>query len=563
MGVERMKMDHRVFEGVTGRLFAGGLLAFAIIGLLMMVDGLHDKASAARKQATNFGNKPNIVLIQADDIVRSDMKYMPRVRALLGQGGTTFTNHNAPYPLCGPARASLFTGQLAHNNQVLANFRANDGGHYQLRDLPGKLSDRNTLAPWLKRAGYRTGFVGKYLNDYGTLDRTEIPKGWDDWKALIDQSTYDYYNYAMNLNGKVKFWGDRTYAEAQLRLGTLAATNPPTTFGEFLAMFKEAFQPFDYFGWQRPKDYSMDVNGTMARNFVKSSARSRKPFFLYYAPPGPHAEDTNHIQGLRPGAPGPDPRPPKRYEHTFDHVKLPRPPAFNEEDVSDKASNVKNLAKLSDAQIERVTESYRGRLGAIKSIDDQVGKIARALRKRGEMRNTVIIFTSDNGYLQGEHRLAASKFMPFENALRIPLLIRGPGIKAKRKINRPSLDVDLTRTVLAAAKAKPGRVMDGISLLAAAKGKKGLPKRDIPMEAERPLFKFTTPLTAFDVPFYGVKTNRYKYIHWSFGEQELYDMKKDPHELENLASRPGMAGVLAKLETKAKKLSKCKGKSCR
>ena len=99
----------------------------------------------------------------------------------------------------------------------------------------------------------------------------------------------------------------------------------------------------------------MDVNGSMARYFVRNSAGSRKPFFLYYAPPGPHAEDTNNIQGLRPGAPQPDPRPPKRYENSFDDVSLPRPPAFNEEDVSDKASNVKNLAEMNEAAIDRVT----------------------------------------------------------------------------------------------------------------------------------------------------------------------------------------------------------------
>ena len=105
------------------------------------------------------------------------------------------------------------------------------------------------------------------------------------------------------------------------------------------------------------------------------------------ATPGPHAEDTNHLQGLRPGAPTPDPRPPKRYENTFDDVPLPTPPSFNEEDVSDKASNVSGLAKMSDATIERVTDSYRGRLGTAKSIDDQVGKIAKALKQRGEFRN--------------------------------------------------------------------------------------------------------------------------------------------------------------------------------
>ncbi len=527
-------MNRRVLTGTIGRLAIGGTLGLAFFALLMLVSGLHEKAWAARKPAPNFGNRPNIVLIQADDLVRSDIRYMPNVQKYLTRGGTTFTNYNAPYPLCGPARASLLTGQLAHNNEVLANFKA-------------------------------TGFVGKFLNDYGTLDPTEIPPGWNNWQALIDQSTYDYYNYAMNLNGHVRYWGDPDYARQQMNLGTLAASNAPTSFAGFLALFHQAFPVWDYFGWQRPQDYTMDVNGRMANDFVRKSVRSRKPFFLYYATPGPHAEDTNHLQGVRPGAPDPDPRPPKRYEHTFDNVELPRPPDFNEADVSDKAANVRNLPLLDQARIDTVTASYRGRLGAVKSIDDQVGRIVKTLRKQRELGNTVIIFNSDNGYLQGEHRLAASKFLPFENSLRIPLIMRGPGIKAKARVSSPSLDVDIAPTVLAAAraKAKPGRLFDGISLLSAARKKKKLPYRDIPMEAERPLFKFSTPLTQFDLPFYGVKTSQYKYVHWSFGDIELYDMKKDPFELENIADDPGMAGVISNLEAKAAALQDCKGKQCR
>jgi len=537
----------------------------AFLGLMMMLGGLHEKAWAGpRKNLSNFGNRPNIVLIQADDLVRSDIRYMPNVQRFLTRGGTTFTNYNAPYPLCGPARASLLTGQLAHNNGVLSNFKANDGGYYQLAQAPGKLNQSNSLGPWMHKAGYRTGFVGKFLNDYGTLDSTEIPPGWDSWQALVDQSTYDYYNYAMNLNGHLKYYGDPDYAKQQLALGTMAATKAPTSFAEFYQLFRDAFPVWDYFGWQRPADYTMDVNGKMANTFVQKSAKSRKPFFLYYAPPGPHAEDTNHLQGLRPN-PAVDPRPPKRYEHTFDNVKLPEPPDFNEADVSDKAANVRDLPLLSEAQIKTVTSSFRGRLGAARSIDDSVGKIVKSLKRAHELKNTVIIFNSDNGYLQGEHRLAASKFLPFENSLRIPLIMRGPGIKANKKINATALDVDIAPTILAAAKAKakPGRMFDGISLLAGAKRTKKLPYRDIPMETEKPLFKFTTPLTQFDLPFYGVKTSKYKYVHWSFGDIELYDMKKDPWELNNIAGDPAMAGVVASLEKKAEKLSTCKGKTCR
>ncbi|HTU14975.1 MAG TPA: sulfatase [Solirubrobacterales bacterium] len=525
--------------------------------------------SQAKKAPTKNGARPNIVLIQADDAIRGDIRFMPNVSRLMDRGGTQFSNYVVPYPLCGPARASLLTGQLSHNNQVLSNFRSNDGGHLRFKDLPGRLNQKNSLGPWLQRAGYRTALVGKYLNEYGSLDRTEIPPGWDRWATLLDNSTYDYFNYAMNVDGKVQFHGDRKYAEAQLDFATLGTNDPPESFGELIAQAHEAFQPYDYFGTQDESQYSMDVNGRFAANFVKNAAPKRKPFFLYYAPPGPHAEDTNHLQGLRQGAPTPDPRPPIRYADTYDKTPLPRPASFNEADVSDKASNLKNLPLLTDAQISDITDNYRGRLGALRSVDDQVGKITKQLKKAGEFRNTYFIFTSDNGYMQGEHRLRSSKFLPYENSINVPALMSGPGIKAGKTRTGSALDVDITATVLDMAGARSGRTADGISLLPAAKGRKGLPKRDQPIEAMRPLFRFYTPVTAFDLPYYGVRTDRYKYIHWSFNDEsgkpetELYDLKKDPDELNNIAADPARAGLVAQLEAKASRLRECRGSNCR
>ncbi|MFA9400241.1 MAG: sulfatase-like hydrolase/transferase, partial [Acidobacteriota bacterium] len=314
---------------------------------------------------------------------------------------------------------------------------------------------------------------------------------------------------------------------------------------------------------QKNRDYTMDVGGGYAARFVRRSAPAKKPFFLYYSPPGPHAEDTNHMQGLRPGAPDPDPRPPKRYRHTFDDVPLPKSPSFNEADVSDKAQNLKSLSPLSEAQIEEITDNYRGRLGAVRAIDDQVGKIVRGLRRAGELRNTYIIFNSDNGYLQGEHRLWGSKFLPYENTIRVPTIIRGPGVKKGRSRSGNSIDVDLAPTILDMAGARPGRTMDGVSLLPAARAKRKLPRRKVLLQAMRPLLRFPTPLTAFDLPYYGIRTNNYKYINWSFGETELYDMRNDPDELENLAADPAHAGTVARLEVEAKRLSECRGPACR
>lgn len=551
------------------RLFVAELIALLGLGLFAATGHATDRSADLRKGTKGHKQKkakkrsrPNIILIQADDAIRSDIRHLPNIRRYLVGGGTGFADMVVPYPLCGPARAALLTGQLAHNNRVVSNFRSNDGGHLTFRDLPGRLNHRNSLAPWLKKAGYRTGMVGKYLNEYGVFDRTEIPPGWDYWAALIDNSTYDYFNYGMNVNGKVRIYGDRKYAESQMQFATDTAATPPTTFAGMIAAFRKAFDPWDYFGSQVDSNYTMDVNGAFATKFVKRSARKRKPFFLYYAPPGPHAEDTNHIQGLREGAPGPDPRPPARYAHTYDNLELPRTASFNEADVSDKTRNIRELAPLTDAQIEEMTASFRGRLGALRAIDDQVGRIVKALKKARELKNTYIMFSSDNGYIQGAHRLRSSKFLPFEDSIRVPALVRGPGIKAGRTRRGAAMDVDLTRTILQMAKAKPGRKMDGVSLLAAARGRKKLPRRDIPIEAMRPLFLFFTPVTAFDVPYYGVRTSRYKYVSWSFGEQELYDLKTDPDEMRNLAKDPAQAARVAELESRAKRLRTCSGRAC-
>lgn len=552
--------DQNPFAADPAVRLRSALVAVALLtaSLAFFAAGPGEADAGKKKKA-----RPNIVLIQADDAIVSDLKYMPNVKRLLKRGGTNFSNYFVSYSLCCVARTTLLTGQFAHNHGVLSNFRSNDGGYYRFRDLPGRRNQKNSLGPWLKRAGYRTALVGKYLNEYGALDRTEVPPGWNRWVGLLDNSTYDYYNYALNIDGKVRYFGDPDYAKAQLDLATSVINDPATSFFDLLNKFQSVFQPYDYFGWQREKDYTMDVGGTFAAKFVKNSAPRRRPFFLYYSPPGPHAEDTNHVQGFRPGAPEPDPRPPARYANTFDDVELPTPPSFNEADVSDKETNLSGLPLLGAAQIEEITDNYRGRLGAVKAVDDQVAKIVKQVRRAGEMKNTYFIFNSDNGYLQGEHRLRGSKFLPYENSIRVPTLISGPGVRKGRTRAGNSTDADLAPTILDMADVKPGRVMDGVSLLPAAKGKRRIPKRDILLQALRPLLKFPTPYTAYDLPFYGVRTHRFKYLHWSFDAVELYDLKNDPDELVNLADEPAWAGKVAELEAVAKRLSECRGSACR
>ena len=137
--------------------------------------------------------RPNVVVIHTDDQDAASMAVMPRTRALVGGQGTTFVNSFASYPLCCPSRATFLTGQYAHNHGVLGN-NLPKGGFEKLRGA-------NTLAVWLRRSGYHTALVGKYLNNYGERNPREIPPGWSDWNGAVDPSTYQYYATTINRNG--------------------------------------------------------------------------------------------------------------------------------------------------------------------------------------------------------------------------------------------------------------------------------------------------------------------------------------------------------------------------
>ena len=189
-----------MFEGMAHDRNLNWAVCPALVAVVLMAVGMVIAAAPADGAKAKKA-KPNIVLIQADDAVVSDVRYMPNVRRLLERGGTSFSNYFVSYSLCCTARTTLLTGQFSHNHRVLSNFRSNEGGYYTFRDLPGKLSQKNSLAPWLKRAGYRTALVGKYLNEYGALNRNEVPPGWNRWVGLLDNSTYDYFNYALNIDG--------------------------------------------------------------------------------------------------------------------------------------------------------------------------------------------------------------------------------------------------------------------------------------------------------------------------------------------------------------------------
>jgi arylsulfatase A-like enzyme len=197
----------------------------------------------------------------------------------------------------------------------------------------------------------------------------------------------------------------------------------------------------------------------------------------------------------------------------------------------------------------------RGRLGAVRGVDDLVGRVVAELRRTGELDNTVIVFTSDNGWLLGEHRVVGQKYFGFEESIRVPLLIRGPGFARHRTLDDLVLNVDLTPTIVKAAGASAGRPPDGYALQRVAAHPGLLRERDMVIE--------TGPNTLGLPYYYGLHTRRYEYEEITTGETELYDLQRDPYELQNVSGDPAYAAVRTALSARLRALKACRGASCR
>jgi N-acetylglucosamine-6-sulfatase len=512
--------------------------------------------ASARQVGAGHDGRPNILVVMTDDMAATDLALMPKTRRLLVRQGTKFADAIDSFPLCCPARATFLTGQYAHNHGVAGNFYPY--GWY------GMKRRGNTLPRWLQKAGYRTGLIGKWLNGYGARDGIgEVPKGFDLWRGLLDVSAYDYYNFVMNRDGKLRSWGDAEFASKLVEFGNIEVVPGVESAADILAKLAEVFgpAPYEYWGEADPADYSPDVTGRMTARLVRAERRSRRPFFLWWSVAAPHRED---VATTLMGRPGPDPRPAPRHAERSETYELSRPPSFNEADLSDKPSNLRDAAPpMSEEEIAQLELDYQGRVGSLLAVDDHVAKLVRTLRATDQLRNTVIVFLSDNGWLHGEHRVTGDKFLPYEESLRIPVVIRGPGVPRGRVIRGQVSNVDLAPTLIDIANATAGRTMDGLSLVPTMRDRDRRPDRALVIEAPRPLFEADIPVNAWDRPYLGVRTDRYTYVVWTeTGETELYDLRQDPYQLENAAGDPAYASIEARLATKLERLADCAGRAC-
>ncbi|HJP66421.1 MAG TPA: sulfatase [Actinomycetota bacterium] len=347
--------------------------------------------------------------------------------------------------------------------------------------------DRSTLATWLKDGGYENGFVGKYLNDYREIGH-HIPPGWDDWNAIVSQPAVSYYGFTVNENGRFVHY-------------------PP-----------------------RRTLYSTSVLGGLATRFLR---QARPPFFLHFAPIAPHG----------PAIPLP------RDSHDPPQLFPARPPSFDEVDVSDKPwAELHSGLELEDVQ--EMDGLRRRTLETLRAVDREVANMAEVLSGRGLLDDTVIVFTSDNGYLLGEHRLMDQKIWPYEESIRVPLVMRIPWITRPANDWHLVLNIDVAPTLAELAGARPTSPMDGISLVPLLRG------RSPPWRTA-----FVEEFLGRDQRFHGgppgfsaIRTTRYLYVVYRTGWRELYDLRRDPYELDNLAGRPVARRLEANLSAQLRAL---------
>ena len=435
----------------------------------------------------------NVVVVMTDDQALDTMEAMPLTRRLIGEKGTTFANSFVSFPLCCPSRATFLTGQYAHNHGV----RNNDGpdGGYQA------LAKRRTLPVWLARAGYRTGFVGKFLNGYGKGSRArEVPPGWSEWYGLPATAKQRAFDFDLNENGRIVHYG----------------------------------------GPDESGPYKTEVLAEKAAGFIRRAAPRRRPFMLWVATNGPHRDSSLPADAER------NPQPDPRDEGRFEGRRPPASASLDERDISDKPREVRSLPRLSARARQDLDREYVSQLESLQSIDRLVERLVRRLRDAGELHRTLFIFTTDNGYLRGQHRLTG-KSRPYEEAIRSPLLIRGPDFAAGVRARRLVANIDLAATILEAAGADPDITLDGRPLQGTGHG------RDAVL------------LEVFDRrhAFTGVRTRRYTYAEYESGQRELYDLRKDPEQLDNLARGNGRASLRRRLADQLAALRSCAGaKQC-
>ncbi|KAG2501026.1 hypothetical protein HYH03_000846 [Edaphochlamys debaryana] len=488
------------------------MLALAVLAAIAAVQA--QGVASERKP-----NQPSFILVLVDDLdatMDSLGTAMPATNLLLRDRGVTFAHHLVTTPICCPSRVNLLRGQLAHNTNF-TDVLGPHGGYAKFKALG---LDRDWLPGWLQGAGYNTLYTGKFIVDYTIRNYSPPPAGWTAFDASVHPFTFEYYCPAFSLNGQ-----------------------PPRMY---------------------PAQYITDVLAAKAGAMLRSAAADPRgrPFFLQVAPAAPH--HSMHYDYASNGSlisrhwyP---PVPAARHWEELSGAALPRPPSFNEADLGGRPEWMRALARLSPANETFLEEVFRLRLRSLRAVDELVEGLVSLVDELGLANSTYIAFTSDNGYHEGVHRFGSGKTTPYEEDLRVPLLLAGPGLRPGSVVNTSTAHIDIAPTLLALAGAPLPPSLDGTPLPLAAVSDGSLP----------PAYTYGAPEAGpprnqLGAEFWGVWDDEsihshapyrnmtwravrvlrsdgagegYKYIVHCSGEYELYDIVRDPYEMTNLLMLP-------------------------
>jgi N-acetylglucosamine-6-sulfatase len=578
------------------RALAVARLAFAVallalLGSLVLLLDTRAEAAEVPKAAASAKQRPSFVVIQTDDQTLDQLyasispaggvpvQAMPYTLGDIAEKGITFDRYYDSYPLCTPSRVSLLTGRYSHNNGVKGNVQPNGG----YTGFKMRAAYTHNLATWLQGSGYRTIHVGKFLNGYGDKpydSGTDVPPGWSAWHTVLSSDTdHFFYGYSLNDNGSVDGpfgdpgnWDTREYGERDDPGCPTAPTNG------------------------LPCLYQTDVFNRIASEELFGTS-PEQPFYLQVDYTSPHGDFR------RPAGPEPAPR----HYGTFAGAPYPhsRSQGFNEGNVNDKPRFIREAPYLSAQEIHTYRVYYQKGLESLRSIDEGVHQIVQTLGAMHRLRNTYILFTSDNGFFYGEHRLTGGKFLAYEPSTHLPLLIRGPGIKPGTSTSELASVTDIAPTLLELAEVTPDKSIDGRSLVPYMKDPELRTRRallyesfvetsDVEQNGGAPEYEpaiaasartGTSPgrakllrsgrgaetgggpsanasIVAPPKDYEGLRLGPYKYIEWPDGEKELYDIEKDPFELNNIVRDPNYFPIRAFLHAQLIRMETCVGRKC-
>jgi arylsulfatase A-like enzyme len=439
--------------------------------------------------------RPNFVFVLVDDMRWDDFRAAghPFIETpnidRLAREGARFVNAFATTPLCSPSRACFLTGQYAHTNGIVDN--------------TARPSHALPIFPRdLQAAGYRTGFFGKWH-----MGNDDSPRpGFTRWVAMPGQG--EAIDPLLNVDGKR----------------------------------------------ERIQGYVTDVLTDYVEQFVNSSAG--QPFLVYLAHKAIHPNVVQRDDGKVvpvPGQPGGFIAA-ERHRGRYVDRKMPRRANAFKPPLG-KPALLRQIDHLPPLGPETATTDgeIRGRLEMLLAVDESLGRIVTTLDRLGALDNTVVVFTSDHGYFYGEHGLNEERRLAYEEAIRIPLIVRFPSRVPPGSMPRDLvLSIDLAPTLLTLAGVAPSARTQGRSLVPILEHSAGDWRSSFLIE----YFSDTVFPRVRNMGYVAVRTNRYKYIQYRelTGMDELYDLEADPFEEHNLIGAAPSKDTLTQLRSELDRL---------